>query len=158
MIRFKSLHQRFTIFMLLPVMILLLSMGIAGFIYARNQLLIQWGEATILKLQRAAHHVDMRLNKPKELIKLFHRSAGMPRAEYVQNFILEQLKKLEWVIWVDLNWIGKKPSTGKHFEMHHHMQMHEIPDQETVTKKRIDDDNDDAVSQWKYRRYHSSKI
>ena len=135
MIRFKSLHQRFTIFMLLPVTILLLSMGIAGFNYARNQLLTQWGEAATLKLQRAAHHVDMRLNKPKEMINLFHRSASMPNAEYVQNFILEQLKKLEWVTRVDLNWIGKKPGAGKHFEMHHHIQLHESDDQETVTKE-----------------------
>lgn len=135
MIRIKSLHQRFTIFMLLPVTILLLSMGIAGFTYARNQLLAQWGEATTLKLQRAAHHVDMRLNKPKEMIKLFHRSAGMPHAAHVQNFILKQLKKLEWVTRVDLNWIGKKPGAGEHFEMHHYVQLHKSDDQETVTEE-----------------------
>ncbi len=135
MIRLKSLNQRFSIFMLLPVAILLLSMGFAGFTYARNLLLTQWGEATILKLQRAAHHIDMRLSKPKEMINLFHRSAGMPHAGHVQNLILEQLKKLEWVTRVNLNWIGKGPDTGKHLEMHHRIELHENPDQETVTRK-----------------------
>jgi sigma-B regulation protein RsbU (phosphoserine phosphatase) len=135
MVRLKSLNHRFAFFMLIPVTILLLSMGIAGFTYARNQLLTQWGEATILKLQRAAHHVDMRLNKPKEMINLFHRSAGMPHAAHVQNLILEQLKKLEWVTRVDLNWVGKKPRAVKHFGMNHHIQMHESPDQKTVPKE-----------------------
>jgi hypothetical protein len=102
MINLKSLQQRFALFMLLPVAVLLLSMGFFGFVYARNRLLTQWGEATNLKLQRAAHHVDMRLSRPKELLKLFHESAGLPHSTHIQALIIEQLKKLEWVSAVDL--------------------------------------------------------
>ncbi|UCF01026.1 MAG: hypothetical protein JSV14_11625 [Deltaproteobacteria bacterium] len=71
MIKVKSLQQRFVLFLLLPVTGLLLGMGIVGFIYARNSLLTQWREAAILKLQRAAHDVDMRLSRPKEWLQIY---------------------------------------------------------------------------------------
>ena len=109
-------------FMLLPVGILLLSMGLAGFVYARNRLLTQWGEATILKLQRAAHHVDMRLSSPKQMLKMFHDSAGLPHAAHVQGLILEQLSALEWVTRVNLNWFKTGNDQSEHVEMYHHMR------------------------------------
>lgn len=110
MIRLKSLQQRYLIFILLPVAVLLFSIGFAGFTYTRKQLLAQWGESTILKLQRAAHHVDMRLSKPKEMLKVFHKSAGVPHAEIVENIILDQIKELEGVERVDLFWVEKDTS------------------------------------------------
>ena len=42
MIQPKSLQQRLTFFLIIPVAFLLILMGIAGFIYARNFLLSQW--------------------------------------------------------------------------------------------------------------------
>ena len=109
-------------FMLLPVGILLLSMGLAGFVYARNRLLTQWGEATILKLQRAAHHVDMRLSRPKQMLRMFHDSAGQPHAAHVEGFILEQLSALEWVTRVNLTWLKIEDDRSEHLEMYHHMR------------------------------------
>ncbi len=108
--------------MLLPVGILLLSMGLAGFVYARNRLLTQWGEATILKLQRAAHHVDMRLGSPKQMLKMFHDSAGLPHAAHVQGLILEQLSALEWVTRVNLNWLKSEDVRSEHVDMLYHMR------------------------------------
>ncbi|MBC8246212.1 MAG: SpoIIE family protein phosphatase [Deltaproteobacteria bacterium] len=122
MMRFRSLQQRFSMFMLLPVGILLLSMGLAGFVYARNRLLTQWGEATILKLQRAAHHVDMRLSSPKQMLKMFHDSAGLPHAAHVQGLILEQLSALEWVTRVNLTWLKTEGDRSEHVAMYHHMR------------------------------------
>ena len=61
MITPKTLQQRLSLYLLLPVALLLIVMGFAGYIYARNILLSQWREASVLKLQRAAHQVDMRL-------------------------------------------------------------------------------------------------
>ncbi len=101
----RTLRQKYSIYILLPVTLLVFGMGYAGFSYARNQLLVQWGEATILKLQRAAHHIDMRLSKPKDMIKLFSSSAVMPHGMHAQTVILEQLKKLDWVTRVDLIWM-----------------------------------------------------
>jgi hypothetical protein len=57
--------------MFFPVALLLIAMGFAGFIYARDSLVKQWREAAILKLQRAAHQVDMRLNRTKTWIQMF---------------------------------------------------------------------------------------
>jgi hypothetical protein len=72
MLKIRSLQQRLVLFLLLPVAMLLLGMGIVGFIYARNTLLTQWREAAILKLQRAAHDVDMRLSRPKEWLQMYN--------------------------------------------------------------------------------------
>jgi sigma-B regulation protein RsbU (phosphoserine phosphatase) len=105
MIRLKSLQQRVSLFMLLPVAILLIAMGFIGFIYVRNHLLNQWGEATILKLQRAAHHIDMRLNGPMEMLSIFNKSAGMPNANHIQNMVIDQLEELEGVVRVKLTWM-----------------------------------------------------
>ena len=46
-------------------------MGFAGYVYARNILLSQWREAFVLKLQRAAHQVDMRLMRVKDWVRIF---------------------------------------------------------------------------------------
>jgi sigma-B regulation protein RsbU (phosphoserine phosphatase) len=113
MIQLKSLNQRMALYMLFPVAILLFGMGFAGFIYAKNSLLIQWGEATALKLQRAAHHVDMRLNAPKELLKVFHKTADKPNAHYIQEAIIEQLKRIDSVARVSLTWIDQLPGQPK---------------------------------------------
>jgi sigma-B regulation protein RsbU (phosphoserine phosphatase) len=104
MFRFKSIHRRLTVFMLLPVAFLLVMMGYAGFIYTRNHLLSQWAEAAILQLQQAAHHVDMRLKEPKELLKLFHQSETELAGTDIRNVILNRLRQLDGVVRVSLQW------------------------------------------------------
>ena len=104
MLHLKSLNQRIAVYMLLPVTFLLLVMGFAGFYYARKTLLQQWSEATTLKLQRAAHLVDMRLNAPKELLKVFHKTADNPYAHHIQKTVIEQLRQIESVARVTLTW------------------------------------------------------
>ncbi|MGD2037581.1 MAG: HAMP domain-containing protein, partial [Desulfobacterales bacterium] len=102
MIRPKSIQQRLTIFMLIPVSLLLIAMGIVGYSFARKSLFNEWREAAILKLQRAAHSVDMRLSNTKEWIYMFHR-AGRDKHHHIQHeWILEQLERLEGVERVDL--------------------------------------------------------
>ena len=49
MFRPKSIQQRLTIFMLLPVFLLLIGMGVAGYSYARKSLVGEWREAVILE-------------------------------------------------------------------------------------------------------------
>ena len=74
MVRLKSLQQRLMLFLFLPVAALLIGMGIVGFVYAKNSLLTQWREAAVLKLQRAAHDVDMRL---RHLLNWLEMYSGM---------------------------------------------------------------------------------
>jgi len=99
----RTLQQRLSFFVLLPVAVLLLGMGAAGFFYARNKLLDQWGEAAVLRLERAAHQVDMRLNMPKIWLELYQRTSEKPYAGWIQNDIIEQLKAVEGVSRVTLN-------------------------------------------------------
>jgi len=107
MISPKSLQQRLAIFVLFPVAVLLLGMGFAGFVYARNSLLAQWKEAAILKLQRAAHSVDMRLDRTKKWIGMLDEAGGSQDPDHVYNWVVDQLKKSDGVARVDLNWIDK---------------------------------------------------
>ena len=99
----RTLQQRLSFFVLLPVAVLLLSMGAAGFFYARYKLLDQWGEAAMLRLQRAAHQVDMRLDMPKIWLDLYRRASAKPYAGLIQDNIIEQLKAVEGVSRVTLN-------------------------------------------------------
>lgn len=110
MIKFSGLQQRLALYMFLPVALLLAGMGIAGFVYARNSLITQWGEAANLKLQRAAHQVDMRLGRTKEWLKMFHTSDENPYANYVHELVIEQLRKIDGVARVDLKWTDSRRS------------------------------------------------
>jgi sigma-B regulation protein RsbU (phosphoserine phosphatase) len=107
MIRPKNLRQRLAIFVLFPVALLLFGMGFAGFIYARNSLLAQWREAAVLKLQRAAHSVDMRLDYAKKWIQVLDEAAESRDPDLVYSWIVDQLKKTEGVLRVDLTWTDK---------------------------------------------------
>ena len=104
----RTLQQRLVLFLLLPAALLLFAMGLLGFIYARGIMLSQWREAAILKLERAAHHVDMRLSKPIIRIKMLQKAADQQETSNVQQWIIEQLKELDGVSRVDLKGLGEK--------------------------------------------------
>jgi phosphoserine phosphatase RsbU/P len=111
MIQPKSLQQRLMLFLILPVALLLILMGIAGFLYARNFLLSQWRVASVLKLQRAAHQVDMRLARVKNWIQIFHQSSNNRDTAAIHDLTIKQLKQQEGVDKVHLTWKNKpKPS------------------------------------------------
>lgn len=93
----KNLQQRLSYFVLLPVTVLLLGMGLTGFLYAREKLLDQWSDAIMLRLKHVAHEVDMRLNTPKMWLGLFHQVAGKPNTTDIQDAIVAQLKEIDGV-------------------------------------------------------------
>ena len=117
----KSLQQRLVFFLLLPAAIFLFIMGFAGFLYARKIMLSQWTEAAIVKLQRAAHNIDMRLAKTANWIEMFHKTGGEQGENDLQNWILNQLEGLEGVTKVHLEWLDKGPERSMMPGMHHHM-------------------------------------
>jgi sigma-B regulation protein RsbU (phosphoserine phosphatase) len=104
MIKPKTLQQRLSLYLLLPVALLLIVMGIAGFIYARNILLSQWREASVLKLQRAAHQVDMRLMRVKDWLRIFYQTSDNRDSFALNVLAIEQLKRQEGVEQVHLTW------------------------------------------------------
>jgi sigma-B regulation protein RsbU (phosphoserine phosphatase) len=110
MIKLRGLQQRLALYMFFPVALLLAGMGIVGFIYAKNSLLTQWGEAANLELQRAAHQVDMRLGRAKEWLKMFHTADGNPDAHYIHELVIAQLRELDGVARVDLTWTDSRRS------------------------------------------------
>lgn len=113
--RIKSLEQRLVVFVLLPVALLLFLTGFLGFLYARTILLREWREAAVLKLERAAHHLEMRLTRPMEWIHAFHSTAEGRGGPLIQAWLVEQIRRMEGVTAVDLQWLqdpGGLPHPG----------------------------------------------
>ena len=139
----KSLRQRLVLFLLLPVASLLFIMGFVGFIFARATMLDEWREAAILKLQRAAHHMDMRLSRPIEWMEMFHKTGDYRGGSTIQQWILDQLKDLEGVTKVDLQWVDNRPESmtmrghGSHMGRGGMMRFHRATISE-VTSPRYD--------------------
>ena len=104
MIRPKSLQQRLSLFMILPVALLLVGMGIVSFVYARDALLSQWQEAAVLKLQRGAHLVDMHLSRIRNWIHSLDKAAESNNPDIIFQWVTEQLKAQEGVVRLDLTW------------------------------------------------------
>lgn len=102
--RIASLQQRLALFLLLPVAALLFAMGMTSFLYSRNSILNQWREATILRLQRAAHQVDMRLGEPAAYIRMVHDVADRPGARILQTAIIREIGELPGVEEVRIKW------------------------------------------------------
>ena len=121
MLKIKSLQQRLMLFLFLPVAALLIGMGIIGFVYARNTLLTQWREAAVLKLQRAAHEVDMRLERPLKWLEMYNNTGGEHFDEHTQEWILEQLRQLEGVEKVKLGGVdAERDDPMLHMHRQHH--------------------------------------
>jgi adenylate cyclase len=115
----KSLKQKLSLLLILPVASLLFLAGVSGFIYARNVLLKEWRESAILKLERAAHYMDMRLSRPMEWIKMFHETAESRGGFATQELILNRLQNLEGITNVNLKWTNH--SAPAHMVMQNHM-------------------------------------
>jgi len=105
--KFKTLQNRLIVALLLPVLGIMLTAGIFSFLYTRNAMLDQWNESAILKLQRAAHQIEMRLSKPLELMEMFY-STGSLKNDYVsQRWILSRLESFEGIVRVKFQWAGQ---------------------------------------------------
>ncbi|MGO9117719.1 MAG: hypothetical protein ACLQPD_08930 [Desulfomonilaceae bacterium] len=63
-----SSQRRFVLLLLLPVALILVLVGVAGFFYAREYLLQQWRDIARLELEETAHVITMRLDEKLELI------------------------------------------------------------------------------------------
>ena len=102
MINIKGLRKRISVFILLPVGLLLLVMGYWGFIQARENILAQWGQKTTLIFQKTAHEIDMVLMAPKALLNLIRDSTDQPGAENIREYIIDRIEQLPGVERVDV--------------------------------------------------------
>jgi len=105
-IEIRSLQQRLSLFMLLPVAMLLVAMGFGVFIIARSHLRTQWRESAVLKLERSAGDVDRRLSGPKDWMRLFHNTALSPNPDPIREWVVKQLEDLDGIERVTLTSVG----------------------------------------------------
>lgn len=97
-----SLQKRFLLFLLIPVALLLLVAGVAGFFYARAFLVDQWVEATQLRLEKAAHQIEMRLHEKLAMISLIQKAEDIPNGYLTQTYLIQQLAQSQGVRFVDI--------------------------------------------------------
>lgn len=126
-------------FLLVPVALLLLIMGAYGFFFARQVLLDEWKEASILQLERAARQIDMRLSKPMEWIEMFNKTTENRGSHAIQEWMLQGLRDMEGVASVGLKWeeigneavsdtVGRRFGSGKKKTMRfRRVEITEVP-------------------------------
>ena len=102
--KINSLRKRIGILLLLPVGLLVFFMGLFGFMYMREILLDEWRDASIVKLERAAHQIDMRLDRVINWIQMFHEASESRGGPLIQDWVLTQLRKMKGVSQVELTW------------------------------------------------------
>ena len=84
----RSLQQRMMLMLLVPVAALLMGLGATGFFYTRDYLLAQWRAQALLSLARAAHLVDMRLERPRQAVQTLmglEEALGLPVEDLKQQ-------------------------------------------------------------------------
>ncbi len=110
MLTIKSLQQRLIIFLILPVAIFLVAIGVGGYFYIRDSLYAEWQEAAILRLERAAHYMDMRLSVPLQWMQSLANTGGDRQGTDNQKWVLQKLREQPGVSQVTLTW--QKPRPG----------------------------------------------
>lgn len=99
----RRLQWRFSAVMIFPVAALLLAAGLGGFFLLRDQLLAQWRESAVLKLERAAHIADMHLARIKAAMRIFEEEPADLSAEVFRHWVLDRLIRQEGVVEVRLD-------------------------------------------------------
>ena len=104
MVRIKSLQKKLILFVLLPVAAFMAGVGVAGYFYIRGSLLREWQEAATLRLERAAHQMDMMLSGPLHWMQALGQTGGGRQGEGNRQWILKQLEEHPGVSRVTMTW------------------------------------------------------
>lgn len=99
-----SLHQRTLLFILIPIFLFLTFAGLFGYRAVRELLLEQWSETALANLERAAHQIDMRLSRPKQILFLLEDLSKKDSTAGIHEFIVDQLSKADDVVSVKVTW------------------------------------------------------
>ncbi len=101
-----SLRQRTILYVLMPTLIILLVAGDIGFHTGKDILLNQWTELANQHLKNAASQIDRRLEAPRRLLLLLQDAPGGRRGYQTHQFLIGQLKMIQGVIAVNVDWPG----------------------------------------------------
>lgn len=114
-LRIQTLQRRLVVFLLVPIGLVLVLAGAAGFVRARWTILQEWQEAAGLSLARAAHELDMRLRAVQDWVLAFQESSREVLPSSIQGWILGQLEKQSWVrsVWWRTGAVGPEMGTGE---------------------------------------------
>ncbi|MEN8212156.1 MAG: adenylate/guanylate cyclase domain-containing protein [Thermodesulfobacteriota bacterium] len=98
LLKIQTLRGKLIILLLLPVSLTILTGGVASFVYTRNAMLNQWNESAVLKLQRAAHDLEMRITKPINLVDLFYKTNPVGNILTSQKELVQYVAEMDGVI------------------------------------------------------------
>ncbi len=110
MFNFKTLERRLIVLLVVPVTLFLLVLGVAGYRFTSGLLFKEWQDTAVLRLERAAHQMDMRLHGIMQSMEMFARAGQGPHGQEIQRWLLAQIKAQPGVSQVFLTW-KKAPQT-----------------------------------------------
>jgi adenylate cyclase len=102
MFAFKTLERRLMVLLVIPVTVFLLVIGVIGFRFIQGLLFKEWQEVAILRLGRAAHMMDMRLEGQIHRMKSFAEAGLDPHGPEIQAWLLQQMRSQPGVTRVKL--------------------------------------------------------
>jgi adenylate cyclase len=97
-----SLQKRFSLFVLLPVGLILSVAGIGSFLYASYYLVDQWRSTAALRLEKTAHQIQMKLDGKLKLMELIARADEIPNGNVTKAYLIQQLRNQDGVRFVDI--------------------------------------------------------
>ena len=112
MFAFKTLQRRLTVLLVVPLTLFLLGFGFFGYRFIHGILFKEWGEIAILRLERAAHQMDMKLHEQTGLMESFARAGQDSHGEDIQPWLLKQMQAQPGVHQVNLTWKKAAVSQG----------------------------------------------
>lgn len=102
---FKTLQRRLIVLLVVPLTLFLLGFGLYGYHFIHGLLFKEWSEVAILRLERAAHQIDMKLGEHVEWMAAFARAGQDTSGRAIQRWLLEQMKSQPGVTQVEV--LGK---------------------------------------------------
>jgi hypothetical protein len=102
--------MRLIMMLVLPVAIFLTVTSILEYVYIRKIILEEWQESTTLRLERAAHQIDVRLSRLLRGMQAFAQTGGTPLGDKKQAWLLKKLQEQEGVKLARLTW--KEPDSA----------------------------------------------
>ncbi len=109
----RTLQQRNMYYIILPTMIILLVVGVVCLRLARDVLLEQWEQTAVARMQQAAHHVDMLLMQPKELLFMYQENLEQNQNRRVASYLLDEIRQQEGVITAQVIWYNNESRSGE---------------------------------------------
>jgi class 3 adenylate cyclase len=104
MFAFKTLQRRLIVLLVVPLTLFLVGFGFFGYRFIQGILFTEWREIAILKLERAAHQMDMKLHEQVGRMESFARAGQDSQGEDIQRWLLQQMKAQPGVHQVSLTW------------------------------------------------------